>query len=114
LAADADRMAGGPGWKPYVTQCLEGRPGPVIAVSDFMRGVQDQIAPWVTGDFSALGGDGFGFSDTRPAARRWLKIDGPSITVKALQMLATRGEMNPEVPGQAYLHYHLDDVPSAA
>jgi pyruvate dehydrogenase E1 component len=113
-AADADRMAGGDGWTPWVTKCLQSRPGPVIGVSDFARAVQDQIAPWVPGEYSALGADGFGFSDTREAARRWLKIDAESITVKALQMLAARGQMNAEVPAQAYAHYKLGQVPSAA
>ena len=72
-----------------------GRPGPVVAVSDYMRQVQDQIGPWVPGDFASLGADGFGFSDTRPAARRFFHIDGPSVAVRALQMLAKRGEIDP-------------------
>ena len=50
---------------PYVTQQLQDAPGPVVAVSDYMREVQDQIGPWVPGDFASLGADGFGFSDTR-------------------------------------------------
>ncbi|WP_048543931.1 pyruvate dehydrogenase (acetyl-transferring), homodimeric type, partial [Nostocoides jenkinsii] len=56
---------------PYVTRRLADTPGPVIAVSDYMRAVQDQIAQWVPGDFHSLGADGFGFSDTRAAARRY-------------------------------------------
>ncbi len=62
---------------PWVTQKLQGRPGPVIAVSDYMRQVQDQILNWVPGEFASLGADGFGFSDTRAAARRFFHIDGP-------------------------------------
>ncbi|HEX7106068.1 MAG TPA: pyruvate dehydrogenase (acetyl-transferring), homodimeric type, partial [Acidothermaceae bacterium] len=60
---------------PFVTRALEGRPGPVVAVSDFMRAVPDQISRWVPGDYSSLGTDGFGFSDTRPAARRFYNTD---------------------------------------
>ena len=53
---------------PYVAQALADSPGPVIATSDWQRPVQNLIAPWVPGDFVALGANGFGFSDTRPAA----------------------------------------------
>ena len=52
---------------PFVTRQLEGAHGPVIAVSDWMRSVPDQIAPWVPNDFASLGTNGFGRSDTRPA-----------------------------------------------
>ena len=85
----------------YVTRKLSGRPGPVVAVSDFMRAVQDQIRGWVPSDYYTLGADGFGFSDTRPAARRHLHIDGQSIVVRTLQALADRGELGREVVGQA-------------
>ncbi|NLJ55391.1 MAG: pyruvate dehydrogenase (acetyl-transferring), homodimeric type, partial [Intrasporangiaceae bacterium] len=95
---------------PYVTQRLQDTKGPVVAVSDYMRQVQDQIAQWVPGDFASLGADGFGFSDTRPAARRYFHIDGPSVAVRALQMLAARGEIEPSVPGEAAARYQLNDV----
>ncbi len=95
---------------PFVTERLADVPGPVVAVSDYMKAVQDQIAPWVPGDFSALGADGFGFSDTRPAARRFFHIDGPSVAVRALQMLADRGEVDEGVPQQAAEKYRLLDV----
>ena len=95
---------------PYVTQRLQDAPGPVVAVSDYMRQVQDQIGPWVPGDFASLGADGFGFSDTRAAARRFFHIDGPSIVVRALQLLAKRGEIDPSVPREAAERYRLLDV----
>ena len=75
-----------------------------------MKQVQDQIAQWVPGDYASLGADGFGFSDTRAAARRFFHIDGPSMAVKALQMLADRGELDPDVPRQAAEKYRLLDV----
>ena len=99
---------------PWVTQQLAGRPGPVVAVSDYMRAVQDQIAQWVPGDFSSLGADGFGFSDTRPAARRFFHIDGPSMAVQALQALAARGEVDPSVAREAASRYRLNDVTAGA
>lgn len=58
---------------PYVTQALSGAPGPVLAVSDWMRAVPDQISQWVEQDWSSLGTDGFGLSDTREGARRRLR-----------------------------------------
>ncbi|AKU16617.1 pyruvate dehydrogenase (acetyl-transferring), homodimeric type [Luteipulveratus mongoliensis] len=95
---------------PYVTERLKDAPGPVVAVSDSMRAVQDQIAQWVPQDFTSLGADGFGFSDTRAAARRAFHIDGPSMAVRALQMLADRGEMPAEAARQAAEKYQLLDV----
>ena len=95
---------------PYVTQRLAEGVGPVVATSDWMRQVQDQISPWVPEDYYSLGADGFGFADTRAAARRFFHIDGPSMAVKALQMLADRGEIDPQVPVQAAQKYRLLDV----
>ena len=93
---------------PYVTRALEGHPGPVVAVSDWIRAVPDQIARWVEGPFTSLGTDGWGFSDTRPAARRFFHVDAESITVAALAQLAQLGEVKPEVVGQAISKYRLD------
>jgi pyruvate dehydrogenase E1 component len=95
---------------PYVTQRLQHTRGPVVAVSDYMRQVQDQIQPWVPGDFASLGADGFGFSDTRPAARRFFHIDGPSVAVRALQMLVARGEVPGHMAREAADRYRLLDV----
>ncbi|NNG40569.1 pyruvate dehydrogenase (acetyl-transferring), homodimeric type [Flexivirga sp. ID2601S] len=95
---------------PYVTQRLEGTQGPVLAVSDWMTDVQEQIRPWVPGDYVALGADGFGFSDTRAAARRYFHIDGPSLAVRTLQTLAKRGEIDPQVPRDAAAKYELLNV----
>ena len=94
----------------WLVEKLKDARGPVIATSDFMKQVQDQIAQWVPGDYASLGADGFGFSDTRAAARRFFHIDGPSMVVKALQMLAARGEVDPAWPGQAAEKYRLLDV----
>jgi len=95
---------------PYVTQALSGSDGPFIATSDFMAAVPDQIREFVPGDYLTLGADGFGFSDTRAAARRFFKIDGPSMVVRTLQALARRGEVDPSVVQQAIDRYQLLDV----
>jgi len=94
----------------YVTEKLRGAEGPAVAVSDFMHAVQDQIRPWVPNRFLTLGADDFGFSDTRAAARRYFKIDGPSIVVRALQGLADEGKVDRSVVKQAIEKYRLYDV----
>ncbi len=94
----------------YLTQKLQGAEGPVVAVSDFMHAVQDQIRPWVPQPYYTLGADTFGFSDTRAAARRYFKIDGPSIVVRALQALADEGKIDRALVGQAIEKYRLFDV----
>jgi len=75
-----------------------------------MHAVPDQIRQFVPGDFATLGADGFGFSDTRPAARRFFKIDGPSMVVRTLELLAKRGEVDRSLAGQAIERYRLHDV----
>jgi len=95
----------------YVTQKLKHAEGqPFVATSDFMHAVQDQIRPWIPGPYGTLGADGFGFSDTRQAARRYFKIDGASMAVKALQMLADQGKVERSVVAQAIEKYRLHDV----
>jgi pyruvate dehydrogenase E1 component len=94
---------------PYVTQTLQDVHGPVLAVSDFMRAVPDQIAQWVPGQWSSLGTDGFGFADTRPAARRFFHVDAQSVVVGVLQALAARGEVKPESVKEAFDRYRIDD-----
>ena len=94
---------------PYITDKLKDADGPVIAVSDYMCAVPNQIAKWVPGDFRALGTDGFGIADTRPAARRFFHVDAPSVVVAALQVLADRGEVKRETVQEAFDRYKIDD-----
>ncbi|MFP5335760.1 MAG: pyruvate dehydrogenase (acetyl-transferring), homodimeric type [Actinomycetes bacterium] len=95
---------------PFVAQRLGDAPGPVVAVSDWMRAVPDQIRQYVPQEYVSLGTDGFGLSDTRPAARRHFRVDGPSIAYQALRTLAGRGEVDAGLPRKAYEQYRLDDV----
>ena len=94
----------------YLTQKLAGAEGPVTAVSDYMHAVQDQIRQWVPQRFASLGADGFGFSDTRAAARRFFKIDGPSIVVRTLLSLAEDGKIDRSVVKAAIDKYDLYNV----
>ncbi|MCW2804062.1 MAG: pyruvate dehydrogenase component [Propionibacteriaceae bacterium] len=99
---------------PFVTQSLEGTEGPVIAVSDYMRAVHDQIAPWVPNTWYSLGTDGFGFADTRAAARRYFLVDAQSIVVATLQTLARDGKYDAGAAAEAFNRYQLGDPTSVA
>ncbi|AXK32799.1 pyruvate dehydrogenase (acetyl-transferring), homodimeric type [Streptomyces armeniacus] len=106
LACDAAQLRG-EDRVPYVTRALAGAPGPVLAVSDWMRAVPDQISQWVEQDWSSLGTDGFGLSDTREAARRHFGVDAESVVVAALARLARRGEVKQETVREAADRYGL-------
>ena len=99
---------------PFVTSALEVAAGPFVAVSDYMRAVPLQIAHWVPGDYHVLGTDGFGFADTRPAARRFFQVDAESVVVQTLRALAERGEVKPEVVAEAFAKYRIDDPTAVA
>jgi pyruvate dehydrogenase E1 component len=97
---------------PWVVSQLAEAPGPVIASSDWMRAVPDQISRWVD-DWTSLGTDGFGASDTRHALRRHFKVDAESIAVATLRALARRGEVQTSVVADAVAKYRIDDVTAA-
>jgi pyruvate dehydrogenase E1 component len=80
--------------KPYVVSLFEGDDRPIIAVTDYMKLVPDQIARWLPGRFYPLGTDGFGRSDTREALRRFFEVDAESVVIAALAQLAKRGEVD--------------------
>jgi pyruvate dehydrogenase E1 component len=98
---------------PFVTEMLARTAGPVVAVSDWMRAVPEQIRQWVPGTYVTLGTDGFGFSDTRPAARRYFNTDAESVVVAVLEALARDGEVDPSVAVSAAREYRIDDVMAA-
>jgi pyruvate dehydrogenase E1 component len=97
----------------YVAKKLANAEGPVIAVSDYMRAVQDQIAPWVSQDFVSLGTDGFGLSDTRGALRRHFKVDAESIVIATLAALAKSGDVKAGVVQEAINKYQINDIKAA-
>ena len=99
---------------PYLTARLSGEPGPFVATSDFDHLVADQIRAWVPGRYHTLGADGFGFSDTRAAARRHYLIDAHCVVVKALQALAEEGVLDRSVVAQAVRRYDLRNVHAGA
>ncbi|CAM5620743.1 Pyruvate dehydrogenase E1 component OS=Streptomyces tendae OX=1932 GN=aceE PE=4 SV=1 [Streptomyces tendae] len=74
-------------------------------LSDWMRQVPDQISQWAEQDYSSLGTDGFGLSDTRDAVRRYFRVDAQSIVVAALDQLARLGEVDAETVAEARERY---------
>jgi pyruvate dehydrogenase E1 component len=92
---------------PYIAEKLANVDGPLIAVSDWMKAVPDLISRWVPGDWTSLGTDGYGHSDTREALRRYFHVDAPSIVVATLQALARQGAVKPETAKEAAEKYGL-------
>ena len=93
----------------FVTRQLSDTEGPFIAVTDFQRAVPEQIRKWVPGDYTVLGTDGYGFSDTRPAARRYFNSDGESVAVAALAALARAGKLDKNVAQEAAEELQITD-----
>ena len=93
----------------FVTRQLSDTDGPFIAVTDFQRAVPEQIRKWVPGDYTVLGTDGYGFSDTRPAARRYFNSDGESVAVAALSALARAGKLDMDAAQEAAEELQITD-----
>jgi pyruvate dehydrogenase E1 component len=93
---------------PYVTEQLGATEGPVVAVSDYVKLVADQIGRFVPRPFVPLGTDGYGFSDVRTALRRHFEVDAAHIVVAVLEALAQQGEVKGETVEEAIRRYELD------
>jgi pyruvate dehydrogenase E1 component len=93
---------------PYVTQCLEKHTGPVIASTDYMRIVADQIRPYMDRRFVVLGTDGFGRSDTREQLRSFFEVNRYYVAVAALKALADEGTIPAATVTQALRKYGID------
>ena len=93
---------------PLVTESLADGSGPVVAVTDFIRSVPDQVSRWVPRPFSSLGTDGFGRSDTRDALRRFFEVDAAHIVVSVLAGLAETGAIPADVVAKAIDRYGID------
>jgi pyruvate dehydrogenase E1 component len=93
---------------PFVTRALAGVDGPIVAVTDFMRMVPEQVAPWVPQRFVPLGTDGFGRSDTRKALRRFFETDTAHVVVAMLSGLAADGALDATVARKAIQDYGID------
>jgi pyruvate dehydrogenase E1 component len=94
--------------KPYIASLLDDTEGPVIAVSDWMKAVPDQVARWVRAPFVSLGTDGYGMSDTREVMRRHFEIDPESIVIAVLYELSRMGAVSGEEVERAMKEYDYD------
>ncbi|HEX4852868.1 pyruvate dehydrogenase (acetyl-transferring), homodimeric type [Arenimonas sp.] len=95
--------------KAYVTECLEGRQGPAIAATDYVRAFADQIRAFVPMKYTVLGTDGFGRSDTRANLRRFFEVDRYYIAHAAIAALAAEGKMNGKDVARAIKQYKIDN-----
>ncbi len=80
--------------KSYLETVLEGSEGPFIASSDYVQAHSEQVAQFLPDDFLALGTDGMGRSETRPALRRHFEVDAECVTVAALYQLCQQGKVD--------------------
>jgi len=87
--------------QPFVSQVLGKTEGPIVATSDYMRAVPEQVASYLEGRLVALGTDGFGRSETRKALRRFFEMDAEHVVLAALTALADRGEIDRSVAEKA-------------
>ena len=92
----------------YVENCLKGRRGPVIAATDYIRNYADQIRKWVPADYTVLGTDGFGRSDTRAQLRKHFEVNRYHVVVAALKALADSGELPAGKVDEAIKKYGID------
>jgi pyruvate dehydrogenase E1 component len=86
---------------PYVARVLGKTKGPIVATSDYMRALPEQVAPYLDGRLVALGTDGFGRSETRRALRRFFEVDAEHVALAALTALADRGEIDRSIAARA-------------
>jgi len=92
---------------PFVTEALGPGTGPVVAVTDYLRAVPDQVARWVPRPFVSLGTDGWGRSDTRAALRRFFEVDAAHVVVAVLAALAESGDAKADEVAEAIARYGI-------
>jgi len=93
---------------PYVTRCLEGCAGPVIAATDYIQLYADKVRKWIPARYDVLGTDGFGRSDTRAQLRKHFEVNAVHIVVAALKALADEGSMDAVTVAEAINKYGID------
>ncbi|MBI1956453.1 MAG: pyruvate dehydrogenase (acetyl-transferring), homodimeric type, partial [Acidobacteria bacterium] len=94
--------------RPYLNTVLDPAEGPLVAATDYMKIVPDQIAPWLPGRLASLGTDGFGRSDNRSHLRRFFEVDAEFMAVAALHQLSLRGKIQTAQVAQAIRDLDLD------
>jgi pyruvate dehydrogenase E1 component len=92
----------------YLESVLAAEQGTFVAVSDNLKLVPDQVAPWVPGGLTTLGTDGYGRSDTRERLRRFFEVDAESVVVATLHALAGKGQLDKRVVAKAVKDLGVD------
>jgi pyruvate dehydrogenase E1 component len=93
---------------PHVASVLGAGPEPVIAITDYMRSVPDQVARFIDRPYNSLGTDGFGRSDARGALRTHFEVDAPHLVVAVLNALALGGQLDRSVVESAVTELGID------
>ena len=96
--------------KSYVGTCFESNPIPVIASTDYMRSYAEQIRPYIDEDFTVLGTDGFGRSDSREMLREFFEIDANSIVRASAYTLYKNGNLNKDILDKIYKDIGVDST----
>ncbi len=94
---------------PYIVSALKGADGPIVAASDYMKVVADQVAPWLNGRMETLGTDGFGRSDNREYLRKHFEVNAASIAAAALSRLSRDGKFDPKKARAAFAELGIDN-----
>jgi pyruvate dehydrogenase E1 component len=94
--------------KSYVEECLEGREGPVVASTDYMRLYADQLREYIPRRYKVLGTDGFGRSDTRGKLREFFEVNRYYVTVAALKALQEEGKLEASVVAKAIQKFNIN------
>jgi pyruvate dehydrogenase E1 component len=93
---------------PYIVEALNGSKGPIIAASDYMKSMPDQLAPWLLSRLVSLGTDGFGRSDNREHLRRHFEVNAESIVAATLSKLARDGKFDAAKAQKAFAELNVD------
>ncbi len=94
--------------QPYIVRALAGAAGPIVAATDYMKAVADQVAPWLPGRMETLGADGFGRSDNREYLRKHFEVNAESIAAAALSRLARDGKFDKKKAAAALAELGVD------
>lgn len=94
--------------KSYIESVLDGHEGPFVASSDYVRALAEQVTQWIPGDYTVLGTDGMGRSETRPTLRRHFEVDAQCITLAALTSLQKQGKVDKSVLSKAITDLGID------
>jgi pyruvate dehydrogenase E1 component len=94
--------------KPFVSECLNAKRGPVVASTDYIRLYAEQIRSYVPEHYTVLGTDGFGRSDTREKLRQFFEVDRYYVVIAALNALSLAGAIDTQKVIDAMRAYNID------